>query len=156
VRRWRREEGGHPRRMGGLQANVGMSRGEGEWDRSKKHSAIFIFIQKVFKRTKLIWSKEVLPVLYKFQIKYGFKYFEVRNNFPYWNLSNFEIEFELKIRKASRVCIWIEFDEILIWTPGFDDVKNQTPVCTQMKDRSWKEVQIFKFASFLDSLLEFD
>jgi hypothetical protein len=38
-------------------------------------------------------------LLKKFQIKYGWKELERRNNFPYRNFSRFEIEFELKIRE---------------------------------------------------------
>jgi hypothetical protein len=35
-------------------------------------------------------------MLQKFQIKYGWKELEIRNNIPYINFSRFEIEFELK------------------------------------------------------------
>jgi hypothetical protein len=38
----------------------------------------------------------------QFEIKYGCKGFDERNNFPYWNVSKFGIYFELKIRKGSR------------------------------------------------------
>jgi hypothetical protein len=48
----------------------------------------------------LIESKEELVEFKKFQIKYGFKGFELRNNFPYWNFSKFEIEFEFKNQVA--------------------------------------------------------
>jgi hypothetical protein len=37
----------------------------------------------------------------KFQIKYGLKELEIRNNFPYRNFSRFKMEFELKIGEAS-------------------------------------------------------
>jgi hypothetical protein len=40
-----------------------------------------------------------LSVLQKFQIKYGWKEIEIRNNFPYRNVSRFEIKFELKFRE---------------------------------------------------------
>jgi hypothetical protein len=53
-----------------------------------------------------------LPGLKKFQVKYGFEEFGIRNNFPYRNVLIFEMDFELKFKKASRVWIWIEFDEI--------------------------------------------
>jgi hypothetical protein len=49
---------------------------------------------------KLIRSKDGLPMLKKFQIKYVFVENEIRSNFPYWNFSKFWIEFELKIKKA--------------------------------------------------------
>jgi hypothetical protein len=35
----------------------------------------------------------------KFQVKYGWKYLEIMNNFPYRNFSRFEMEFELEIRE---------------------------------------------------------
>jgi hypothetical protein len=38
-------------------------------------------------------------VLQKFQIKYGWKDLEIRNNLTYSNFSRFKIEFELKIRE---------------------------------------------------------
>jgi hypothetical protein len=37
----------------------------------------------------------------KLEIKYGWKDFEIRNNFPYRIFSRFEIEFELKFRENS-------------------------------------------------------
>jgi hypothetical protein len=37
------------------------------------------------------------------QVKYGFEGFEIRNNFTYRNFLIFKIEFELKIKKYSRV-----------------------------------------------------
>jgi hypothetical protein len=55
------------------------------------------------KSLELIRSKESHPKFEKFQIKYGFEYFEIRNNFPYWNFSKFGIEFEFKNQGSSRV-----------------------------------------------------
>jgi hypothetical protein len=60
----------------------------------------FLIYSKIFKRLELIRSKEILPMLQKFQIQYGFEYFEIRNNYPYCNFSKFRIEFELKIKEA--------------------------------------------------------
>jgi hypothetical protein len=37
--------------------------------------------------------------LKKFQIKYGWKEVEIRNNFPNRNFSRFEMKFELKLRE---------------------------------------------------------
>jgi hypothetical protein len=37
-------------------------------------------------------------LLRKCKIKYGWKSFEIRINFPYRNFSRFEMEFELKFR----------------------------------------------------------
>jgi hypothetical protein len=45
--------------------------------------------------------KRYLTVLKKFQIKYGWKEIEIRNNFPYRNFSRFEMEFELKNQRTS-------------------------------------------------------
>jgi hypothetical protein len=42
-----------------------------------------------------------LTRLKKFQIKYGSKDLDIRKNFPYINVSRFEMEFELKFREAS-------------------------------------------------------
>jgi hypothetical protein len=60
------------------------------------------YLLKKIKRLELILSKEVPPVG-KFQIKYGFKEFEIRNNFPYWKVSKFRIESELKNKEGSKV-----------------------------------------------------
>jgi hypothetical protein len=40
-------------------------------------------------------------VLQNFEIKYGWKEFEIRINFPYRNVSRFEMEFELKFKEVS-------------------------------------------------------
>jgi hypothetical protein len=40
-------------------------------------------------------------VLEKMGIQYRSKELEIRNNFPYRNFSRFEIEFEIKIQRAS-------------------------------------------------------
>jgi hypothetical protein len=58
----------------------------------------------------LIPSKDGLPLLETFQIKYGLVGNYIRNNFPYWNFSKFGIEFELKNQGSSRVSNSIEFD----------------------------------------------
>jgi hypothetical protein len=44
-------------------------------------------------------SKRYLHVLEKLEIKYEWKDLEIRNNFPYRNISRFEKEFELKFRE---------------------------------------------------------
>jgi hypothetical protein len=46
-----------------------------------------------------VQCKTSLPEPEKFEIKYGFKVFEIRNNFPYRNFSTFEMDFELKFRE---------------------------------------------------------
>jgi hypothetical protein len=45
-------------------------------------------------RLNFIWSKKGLPKLEKFEIKYGWKVVEIRNNFPYRNFSRIEMDFE--------------------------------------------------------------
>jgi hypothetical protein len=50
----------------------------------------------------LIRSKQDFPELGNFEIKYGWKAFEIRNNFPYRNLLGLEMDFELKFREFSR------------------------------------------------------
>jgi hypothetical protein len=47
-------------------------------------------------------------LLQKFEIKYGSEGLDERNNFPYWNFSRFEMEFESKFREASMSWISIE------------------------------------------------
>jgi hypothetical protein len=44
-------------------------------------------------------SKRCLPLLEKFQIKYGWKELGIRNNLSYRNFSRFETEFDLKFRE---------------------------------------------------------
>jgi hypothetical protein len=46
--------------------------------------------------------------LQKFTIKYGWKEFDIWNNFPYRNLFRFGIEFELKFRELSMSGMPIE------------------------------------------------
>jgi hypothetical protein len=48
------------------------------------------------------------PLLQKFETKYGWKVFEMRNNFAYRNFLIFEMDFELKFREASTSWISIE------------------------------------------------
>jgi hypothetical protein len=51
----------------------------------------------------LIQSKDGIPELKIFQIKYNFEGFEIRNNFSSINFLRFKMDFELKFKKASRV-----------------------------------------------------
>jgi hypothetical protein len=51
-------------------------------------------------RPNLIQTKTNTPLLQTFEIKYGWKVFEIRNNFPYHNFSRFKMEFELKFREV--------------------------------------------------------
>jgi hypothetical protein len=52
-------------------------------------------------RPNLIQTKTDPPILQKFEIKYGWKAIEIRNNFPYSNFSRFKTKFELKFRENS-------------------------------------------------------
>jgi hypothetical protein len=54
-------------------------------------------------RSNLIHTKHDPPKLKKIEIKYGCEGFNVWNNLSYRNLLRFEIDFELKIREASRI-----------------------------------------------------
>jgi hypothetical protein len=76
---------------------------KGKWA-GPKEIVNFSFDSNIFKMTRIDSIKSGFPDLENFQIKYGFEDFKIRNNFPYWNISKFKIEFELKIRKCSRVC----------------------------------------------------
>jgi hypothetical protein len=49
------------------------------------------FIQTHFNRTDMIWSKDGLPELEFFQIKYGYEGIKIRDNIPYWNFSKSNI-----------------------------------------------------------------
>jgi hypothetical protein len=51
----------------------------------------------------LFQSKQDLPALKIFEIKYGFDGFDVRNNVSYRNALRFEMDCELKIREDSMV-----------------------------------------------------
>jgi hypothetical protein len=60
--------------------------------------------------SNLIWSKQDLPLLQKFEIKYGFEWLNEGNNFPYRNFSRFEMESESKFRGTSMSWISIEIN----------------------------------------------
>jgi hypothetical protein len=49
----------------------------------------------------LDWFKRYIPLLQKFEIKYGWKEFEIRNNFCYKGLLRVKINFDLKFRESS-------------------------------------------------------
>jgi hypothetical protein len=51
----------------------------------------------------LFCSKGGLLKLKKNQIKYGYEGFEIRNNFPYWNISILRIEFDLMFGGLLRI-----------------------------------------------------
>jgi hypothetical protein len=94
--------GGDPvgERRGGRMGRPGKERNMGP---TQKNSIRFDLFKKNSNNFELIQFKYGLPVLKKFQIKYGCEGFDVRNNFPYINFLIFETKFELKIGKDSRV-----------------------------------------------------
>jgi hypothetical protein len=49
----------------------------------------------------LLWSKQDFPVPQNFEIKYCWKVFEIKNDFPYRDFLIFEMGFELKFTEAS-------------------------------------------------------
>jgi hypothetical protein len=70
----------------------------------------------------LIWSKQYIPELEKFEIKYGCEGFDVSNNFPYWIFSRFRMEFELKFEQGSKIQVQMDFDWIFFWSLIFDEI----------------------------------
>jgi hypothetical protein len=79
---------------------VGSGRGEIDadgWVRPKQKPKI----QKYSNWTELNWSKNGLPQLKQFQIKYEVEVFEPRNNFIHRNFSRFEMDFKLKFQKSK-------------------------------------------------------
>jgi hypothetical protein len=63
----------------------------------------------------------------------------------------------IKIQEASRVWIWIEFDELLIETSRIDEIWTRSS-CLDLDNRSSHEKKfgISNSMSFLDLLPEFD
>jgi hypothetical protein len=79
--------------------------------RARQHNAgrhEFKWDSNNFKRIQIclkLWPIQKVPsILKKFQIKYGWKELEIRNNYPYINFFIFEMEFELKFREL----LWVE------------------------------------------------
>jgi hypothetical protein len=59
-----------------------------------------IHFKPIQTHSNLLRSKQDLAVLQKFEIKYGWKGLEIRNNFPYRDLLRFELHLELKFREV--------------------------------------------------------
>jgi hypothetical protein len=55
-------------------------------------------------------------MLQNFEIKYGWKIFEIRNNFPYKDFLIFEMDFEFKFREASMSCKYGKNDRNFLGT----------------------------------------
>jgi hypothetical protein len=64
------------------------------------NSTIFKLNRILSKETSIDLTKDALPLLKKILIRYDFIENEIRNNFPYWNVLKFGIEFELKFKEA--------------------------------------------------------
>jgi hypothetical protein len=79
-------------------------------------------------------SKKDLPILKKFEIKYGPEGFEERSNFSYRNFLRFEMDFELKVIEFSMSwnqgkLIWNYWEHGIWW-----DLANEflfTPSCEE-------------------------
>jgi hypothetical protein len=70
----------------------------------------------------LFWPKGGPTMLQKFQIKFGWKELEIKNNFPYRNFSRFEMKFELKLREALISSISLEIHCKNLKTLEFDEI----------------------------------
>jgi hypothetical protein len=64
---------------------------------------LFELNRLVSKGLELIRYKDGLPVLNKFQIKYGRERFEERNNFLHRNFFIFKMSFELKFGESRSI-----------------------------------------------------
>jgi hypothetical protein len=69
-------------------------------------------------------------VLKKFQLKYRFVHNEIRDNFNYWNFSNFRIEFELKIKDTLGFEIQYNLMEIDWNFQELVKFESEAPDCT--------------------------
>jgi hypothetical protein len=80
----------------GAQNRTGMCRGRQRrsrmWTGRAQVTVSFSNYSNVFKRLEWIRSKEIFPGPQNFQIKYGLKAFEIRNNFLSRNFSKFRME----------------------------------------------------------------
>jgi hypothetical protein len=56
---------------------------------AKKNNEFFDLFKIISNKSDLIELKDGLPVIQKFQIKYGFDEFEIGNNFPYRDFLRF-------------------------------------------------------------------
>jgi hypothetical protein len=80
---------------------VGLSREKKERKRKRKQNQ-FKFEIDTSNLLKLDLIQTGPFQLKQFEIKYGWKAFEIRNNFSYRNLFGFEMNFELKFREIFR------------------------------------------------------
>jgi hypothetical protein len=62
---------------------------------------LFKTVQTNSKLPKLWPTQKCFPVLQKWEIKYGWKEFEMRNHFVYKGFLRFEIDTKQKFREAS-------------------------------------------------------
>jgi hypothetical protein len=77
---------------------------------------------------KLDSVKKYLSELEHFEIKYGWKGCEIRNNFPYSNFIRFRMEFELKFRKGLGVEIQCNLMEFSWKSQDLMNLEQESPV----------------------------
>jgi hypothetical protein len=97
-----REAGRWGRLQGVVQLAVGresITGGPGLGKENKDFDSNLKLIFQIY--SNLIRSKQDLPELGKFEIKYKWKVFEIWNNFSYRDFLRFEMEFEEKFREVS-------------------------------------------------------
>jgi hypothetical protein len=82
---------------GGGKVQPGRETGEGPaWKREEAHEPCLEVVGQPGKKGNGPAQETIVPfyVFIKFQIKYACEDIEIRNNFYYWNLSKFDLEFE--------------------------------------------------------------
>jgi hypothetical protein len=111
---------------------IGLAHGAiGDWARMETYVSAhyplnqFELFQTISKSNSISFKLDLIQTGHspapKITIKYGCEGFDVRNNFPYRTVFRFEMDFELKIREASRVWISMEIDGISLGTSRFDE-----------------------------------
>jgi hypothetical protein len=103
-----------------------------------KWTVRFLIYLEIFKKTC------VFPLLENFKIKYGIEAFEMRNNFHYWNFSNFRIEFELKIKETLGFKVWYN---LMDFNWNFQELMNFEDTSTQEKEFGVSDLWVSQFTS---------
>jgi hypothetical protein len=96
----------------------------------------------------LFWFKSIHPKLEEIEIKSSCKLFNEWNNFPYRNFPRFAMDFELKLKEASKVWIWIEFDGIWFKPRIWWHLVKKAPIYTWMTNRLMKTSLRFQSRNF--------
>jgi hypothetical protein len=71
----------------------------------------------------------------KFEIKYGWKVFQIRNNFPYTNFLRFEMDLELKFRESSMSWQQGKIDCNFVGTRILMKLGQQIPFYTLLEEK---------------------